>query len=249
VTEPVTVDAAQFFDFIGGPGLKAVLLSVHPTHTFSRALCQQLVAEHETIACGTIGLDDLVVSGGAAVPFLMQEFRRCGAPSMLGIAPGYCLFRGSEMLAWEAGLPALADLGGIFRGTLLGVIWSAVTNDLSFVARALQFAADYIAAQRVAERFRHAASNPSQRRQTGASTPPPVDDVSWAYQILGVSPSATDREVHHAWRRMRIENHPDLAGSDRVEFERRSRISADINRARDIITDDRARGSRREWAA
>ena len=63
--------------------------------------------------------------------------------------------------------------------------------------------------------------------------------------MLGVLPTATDREVHDAWRRRRMQNHPDQAAGDPAEFERRSRLSADINRARDIIMDHRSGRARR----
>jgi hypothetical protein len=248
MSEPIAVDAAQFFDFIGTAGLKVVLLSVHPSHQFNRALCQQLTGEDETIACGTVGLADLVTRGGPAIPFLHQGMRQCGAPYAFSVLPGYCLFRGTEMLAWDAGLPAFADIAGVFRGTLLGVIWSGLTNDVSFVVQALRFASDHVAAQRVVQHFREAAARP--RRQTtapppGGAPPPRFDDLRWAYQTLGVPSTASDREVHLAWRQKRIENHPDHAGSDRAEFDRRSRISAEINRARDIIIACRAEDGRR----
>ena len=88
------------------------------------------------------------------------------------------------------------------------------------------------------------------RRQTtapppGDAPPPPFDDLRWAYQTLGVPSTASDREIHLAWRQKRIENHPDHAGADRAEFDRRSRISAEINRARDIIIASRADYGRR----
>ena len=73
----------------------------------------------------------------------------------------------------------------------------------------------------------------------------PVDDVFWAYQTLGVLPTATDREIHEAWRRKRRETHPDHAAGDAAEFERRSRLSRDLNRARDIIAAYRSGGARR----
>jgi hypothetical protein len=151
------------------------------------------------------------------------------------------------MLAWDAGLPAFADIAGVFRGTLLGVIWSGLTNDVSFVAQALRFASDHVAAQRVVLHFREAAARP--RRQTapppGSAPPPQFDDLRWAYQTLGVPSTATDSDVHLAWRRKRIENHPDHAGADRAEFDRRCRISVEINRARDIIIASRADHGRR----
>jgi hypothetical protein len=203
-------------------------------------LSQRLSAEHEDIALGAVSLVDLLTAGGPAVPFLHSRFRACGV-SPVGVLPGYCLFREAEMLAWDSGLPTLDEIEVIGRSALVGLVFSGITNKIAFVVRALQLACDQAAANRVARVFGEAATARNYRRSTTQSGPPPADEVRWAYDVLGVQPTATDGEVHQAWRRRRIEMHPDRAAGDVVEFERRSRISADINRARDIIVSHRSR--------
>lgn len=240
MTEPVAVGVERFFEFIDRPGLSVLLVSVHPRHTFSAALSQQLNSNNQDIAQGTISLVDLVTGGGPALPFLHQQFRACDA-SQLGVLPGYCLFREAEMLAWDAGLPTLADVSAIVQSAMVGLVFSSVMSDLLFVVSALHLAAEQVAAPRVALKFRQVAAGRTRRQAGAASAPPPIDEVRWAYDLLAVAPSASDREVHQAWRRRRIEMHPDTAAGDPAEFERRSRISADINRARDIIVSHRAR--------
>jgi hypothetical protein len=239
MSEPVTVDAARFFEFIDRPGLAVLLISVHPRHTFSEALARQLLAEHGEIALGTTSLVDLVSTGGPAVAYLHDGFRGCGA-STVGVLPGYCLFRQAEMLAWDSGLPTIADTDIFARSALIGLVFSGITNKISFVLDALRLAFDQAGAHRVAGVFREATTRRSYQRTTAQSSPPPADQTRWAYTVLGVQPTATDREVHQAWRRRRVEVHPDGAAGDPVEFERRSRISVDINRARDIIVAHRA---------
>lgn len=244
MTEPLAVNAEKFFEFMAGPGLKVIFVSVHPVHTFNRALGRQLAAEHTPIALGTVDLRDLIASGGPAVRFLHEGLRACGAPSGLGVLPGYCLFRGREMLAWDPGVPTFADVQAIGRSALVGAIFSGVTRDVAFVHQAIQLAVEQIAAQRVAARFRYAAASPTASRQADPHSPPPVADLEWAYATLGVARTATDREVHEAWRRRRVENHPDRA-QDAADFARRSRVSVDINRARDVILEHRSGEARR----
>jgi len=244
VTEPIALDAEKFFEFMAGPGLKVIFVSVHPRHSFNRALSRQLAEEHKPIALGTVGLRDLVASGGPAVRFLHAGLRACGAPSGLGVLPGYYLFRGRQMLAWDAGVPTFADVQAMGRSALVGAIFSGVTRDVAFVQQAIQLAVEQLAAQRVAARFRDAAANWTANSRAEPSGPPPIDDLKWAYATLGVGRTATDREVHAAWRWRRMENHPDHA-RDAADFARRSRISVDINRARDIIVEQRAREARR----
>jgi DnaJ-like protein len=249
MTEPVAVDVAQFFEFIDRPELAVLLVSIHPRHTFSMALSQHLRNEHQDIALGTINLIDLVTVGGQALPFLHEQFRACDA-SQFGVLPGYCLFREAEMLAWDAGLPAATDVMSIGPSALVGLVFSAFTSNMLFLVRALHLAVDQIAAPRVALKFKQVASaRTHQRRTTTASPPPPIDEVRWAYDVLGVVPTATDREVHQAWRRRRVEMHPDKAAGDADEFARRSRLSVDINRARDIIISHRARAASEPRAA
>jgi len=83
-------------------------------------------------------------------------------------------------------------------------------------------------------------------RWSGTSSGPSAhrrDDVSQAYETLGVHPQATDQEVKEAWRKRRREFHPDQSANDPEAFERLSRLSVEINRARDTIFQKRARAN------
>ena len=253
VIRPTRIDAAHFFEFIHDSDVAVVFVSAHPLHTFNRSLARRLAREHEGIAIATIDLRRLVFSGPSVLRFLHQGLRACDAPSAFGVLPGYHLFRSGEMLAWDAGLPSLDDVAALARSALLGAVWSGISSDWTFVRQAVQLAADQAAAERVAARFRQAVTGARPRGEQERHTEaPPADELYWAYQVLGVLPTATDREVHEAWRRRRAEVHPDLAGNDPLEFERRSRLSRDINHARDVIVNHRypgTRGATHAWAS
>jgi hypothetical protein len=252
VTDPTPLDAAHVFEFIRDAPLAVIFVSVHPRHTFSRTLGRQLAAEHEGLAIASIDLGRLLLSGPSVLRFLHQGLRACGAPTAFGVLPGYYLFRRGAMLAWDAGLPGFGDATALARSALLGAIWSGVSSDAAFFRQALEIAADQIAADRIAALFRDAIASGPRYRAASDVDPQPEDELFWAYQMLGVMPTASDREVHEAWRRRRMETHPDHAGGDPAEFERRSRISRDINRARDIIVKHRypgTRGATHAWAS
>src|SRR5262245_53983897 len=101
--EPIPVDAARFFDFVADPALAVLFVSVHPAHRFNRALSQRLAAEHPVaVTFGSIGFAELLVGGGAALPFLQQGLEACGGPSSFGVLPGYWLVRSGEVLAWDS---------------------------------------------------------------------------------------------------------------------------------------------------
>ena len=247
------IDAARFFEFIRDAELAVVFVSVHPLHRFNRVLARQLTTEYKDIAIGTVDLAALLASGPSVLRFLHQGLRTCHAPSAFGVLPGYHLFRRGEMLAWDAGLPGFHDVTALARSAMLGAVWSGVSSDLTFIQQALHLAADQTAAERIALLFRQAIAAARARREAPRQTEaPPVDELYWAYETLGVLPTATDREVHEAWRRRRAEAHPDQAANDPVEFERRSRLARDINLARDIIVNHRypgTRGATHAWAS
>jgi hypothetical protein len=253
VTEPTPLDASRLFDFIRGSELAVVFVSAHPLHTVNRALSRRLCAEHMGLTIGTVDLRGLLGSGPLVLRFLHQGLRNCGAPSAFGVLPGYHLFRGGEMLAWDSGLPGFDDVTALVRSALLGAVWSGISSDATFIRQALSLAADQVAAERIVLVFRQAvAGERAEREPRREADTPPLDELYWAYQVLGVVPTATDREVHEAWRRRRAEAHPDHACGDAAEFERRSRIARDINQARDIIVNHRyprTRGATHAWAS
>ena len=94
MSEPVPVDAARLVEFLDRPGLAVLLVSVHPRHTFSQALSQQLSAEHEDIALGAVSLVDLVTGrwsrGAVSAQRLsrLRRERRRRAPGLLPVSPG-----------------------------------------------------------------------------------------------------------------------------------------------------------------
>jgi len=253
VPDPTPLDGAHLFEFVRESELAVMFVSVHRLHTFNGALSQRLGSEHKAIAIGSIDFDALLVSGPSVLRFLHQGLRHCDAPAMFGVLPGYYLFRNGEMLAWDAGVPVFADFAALGRSALLGAVFSGVSHDLTLIAHALHVAADQVAADRMAWLFREAiAAGRTERQAARETTSAPADELYWAYQVLGVLPTATDREIHEAWRRRRAETHPDHAGGNPEEFERRSRLSRDINHARDVIVNHRyprTRGAAYAWAS
>jgi len=237
MSEPARIDPARLLEVINAPGPVVLLVSVHPIHAFNPTLAERLREDHGApLSLGTVDLAELLVSGREAVPYLQREFRGLRASSSLGILPGYWLFRTGELLAWDSGLPTLSDVKGLTQSALLGAVISGLARDWGYVGQALRLATEQRVAQRVAQAFRRAVERPGPKRRP--APPPRPDspkDISWAYQVLGVAPTASDAQVQAAWRKRRIENHPDRAAHDPVEFQRLNRVSADINRARDVI--------------
>lgn len=252
---PQPVQPARLFEFVRDSKLAVLFVSAHPLHKLNRPLVRQLASEHQDIGVGVMKLAALLRAGPSVLRFLHQGLRDCEAPAAFGVLPGYYLFHSGTMLTWDPGLPGLADVTALARGALLGALWSSVSSDATFIRQALLLAADQSAADRVTVVFRQAiaeAGARAQRRAARRTDAPPDDELYWAYQVLGVLPTATDREVHEAWRRRRTENHPDHASGDPVEYERRTRVSRDINLARDIIVKHRhpgTRGATHAWAS
>ncbi|MFA5908775.1 MAG: hypothetical protein WC815_08370 [Vicinamibacterales bacterium] len=235
--EPIAVEAANFFEFINGAPCAALLVSVHPMHTFSRPLGDRLREAHPGVTLGTMDFRNLILAGGPALSAIHHGLVQCGAPGALGVLPGYCLFQRGEMIAWEAGLPTFADVEAIARSAWFGAVVSGVIRDISYLGRSLQLAADEVTADRVAERFHKAITGGRRARRPA---PEESGDIAWAYRTLGVTPDMSAHDIRAVWRQRRKDAHPDLACGDRSEFARRSSVSVDMNRARDIIERHRA---------
>jgi hypothetical protein len=249
--DPVAVEPARLLDFVGRPSLTVVFISVHSAHTFNRSVCRYLGKEPpEEVDYGTVDFIDLVMSGGQLLPYLHEGLYSCGAPASLGVLPGYWLFRQGEVLAWDSGLPTVEDAQALVRGAFLGALWSGLTRDLTFVGRALRSAADDITGRRMGLAFHQASkgARASARRPPSTDGWSAADDLQRAYDLLGVRPDATDQQVQDAWRKRRVDFHPDRAAQDAEEFERLSRLSAEVNRAREVIKNHRARAAGRQTA-
>jgi hypothetical protein len=251
MSEPVEISASHFFDFIAAPSLAVVFVSMHPAYPLNRAIGRRLEeAQGSDVSFGTIGVMELIVTGGRALSFLRRGLSSCGVSVPLEVLPGYYLFRQGRMLAWDSGLPDRSDAGPILGGSLLGMIAFAFSRDLALLGKAMRFAVDEATAARLALHFgRIVEEDGGRSRHEGAyaghaSPRDADDDVMRAYRTLGVTPEATDQEVDAAWRRLRVDLHPDRTAGDPAEFERRSRFAAQINWARDAIRAHRARAPR-----
>jgi len=243
--EPIDIDAAHFFDFIGRSGPVVLFLSLHPAHSFNEALPRRLGEEHGgDVPFGRTTLVELFVSASPALPFLQRGLVSCGVQTPVDALPGYYLFHDGRMLAWDSGLPIRDDVASIARGSLLGVLVFAFTHEVTILGKALRIAADEVTAARVTARFRQVFGHQRASGPRPAPPPPSEDELTRAHRTLGVPPTATDQEVEAAWRELRIRYHPDLAASDPVEFARRSRFAAEINHARDVIRAHRGRAAR-----
>jgi DnaJ domain len=241
MSEPIDVDPTEFFEFVGRPGLVVVFLPFHRAHPFNRALPRHLRnADGSAVPIGRVSLIELVLVAGPAVTYLQHGLRAHGVSRLFDVLPGYYLFEDGELLAWEPGLPTTADIDVLVGASLLGLIAYAFTRDLVFLAKALRLGAQEAVAARMAARFGEAAAAP-RARPTAAPRPNPANELLNAYRLLGVDPSASDREVSSAWRRRQAELHPDRAAGDPQEFARRSRIALALNRARELIRAHRAR--------
>jgi hypothetical protein len=246
MAESVRLDPARILAFIDRPDTGVLFVSVHRAHTFSATFGRELSgALEEEVAIGTVGLVPLVMHGGPVLSLMHAGLEACGAPTAYGVLPGYWLFRQGQLLAWASGLPTTEDVGALARSALVGAVWTAVTRNPAFVAQAVRLAAEQVGGRRAAGIFRRAATEPNTRRHWRADPMGTGDDeLLRAYQTLGVPPMASDAEVQQAWRARRREAHPDHAGADPAEFDRRSRICAEVNHARDVIFGHRARARR-----
>jgi hypothetical protein len=246
MTEPASSDESAFFELVACPEPSVIFVTLRGLPPFNTALpgCMQAGVGAD-VAFGALELLDLVTRRSPALAFLAQSLSHAATqcPAIprhrgpLGVLPGYYLFRETRLLAYASGLPGRADASGIFRGAALGLVWYGFTRNEQFIGRAALIAAQQAAAQRMSAHFASAvqSSEAEAGPAAGSRRAAASGDLHWACDLLGVTPRSSEREIDTAWRRLRALHHPDRAGRDPVEFERRSRVSKDLNRARDIL--------------
>jgi hypothetical protein len=239
------LDDSSFFDFVGQSNPCVVFLSIHPLHPFNEALPQRLASSFDgmDVLIASLSLPQLVLSRSPILSFLQVAASDLPKLERWGCLPGYYLACDSQLLAWQSGLPAGADKTLLIGGALLGATCYAITRNLEVLGRSLRLSMDEASARRMADSFRHAFERHRRepREAPRARSTVTADDLSHAYQLLELSPDATDEDVNRAWRRLRAQHHPDHAHGDAREFERRTRLSRDLNHARDLILEQRAR--------
>lgn len=237
-----SLDEDTFFEFVAKPGPNVVFLSAHPLHPFSTPLGEALEASFAgSVQFGTISLFELALSRSPVLHFIGQRHGELTGSGAM-VVPGYYLFRESELLSFDVGLPIRMEVNSMWKDVALTAVWCGVTRQGMEFAKSVFVKASSVCAPRIARDMREAwgARERAGRPSTGSARPS-KDELRWAYDVLGVDVTASDAEVNAAWRRLRAAHHPDYAASDAAEFERRTRISQDLNRAREVIFAHRSR--------
>ena len=238
------LNPGSLLPFVDAPGLAVVHVCLTLGLPLNRALLPRLAILEEPVRVGQVDLLALVRSNGTALSALRHALRRLGARGRI-VLPGYYLFDDGRLLAFEGGLPTPGDARRIARGTLLGLLFSALQRRSSL--RGLDLSVDDAVAKRMATRFRRALRQRRTRR-VGAAPQEPIslDPLTAAYALLGVAPTASDHAVRDAWRRKLVAVHPDRAARDAREVARRTRRAAELNRAYEIVTQHRLGDSKRQ---
>ncbi len=233
--------------FIEAEGPGVLFVSLHPEHRFNDALHRcAATSDAEPVRLGEVGLFELIAARSPALFVMRQGLHILDRAQWGDILPGYYAFEGAQLVDFDIGLLSMADAGLVARSSVLGAAASLIRRDSSFLLMSLRMGAQEAVGRRMYERF--VASWAEQRANPRPPPPPPptgdpegIDDVTEAYRVLGVSSTASDAEVKAAWRALLLANHPDHAASDPVEFDRRCRVSARINNARERIEQHRRR--------
>ena len=240
------LDERTFYEFVAQPVPSLLFVFVHPLHPFNAALLQRLPEAFggRELPMAALSLTELVLSRSPVLAFLQQATHELRVGRRFGVLPGYYLTHGGRFLAWQSGLPAGKERSLLLGSAIFGAMWHAATGHGAAVARLVQSMFDETSAVRIAASFERAFARGG---EAGHAPGPRVQvtpqELRWAYRRLGLAPSASDREVERAWRKLRAANHPDLAQGDPAEVERRTRISLELDRARELIRARRAQSA------
>ena len=174
--------------------------------------------------------------------FLKEWMPKIGLPSTHSILPGYYLFKNGKLVAYHPGTieqtkanlqeQGIATIISAFAGIIVGL----VAKDASKGMEAFIHGMEAPPSLKVFEFFKKilGATNSSYSQQKQKIVYD--DELLNAYRILGVSPDVSDKDLKKAWIKLIVKFHPDKSQTD---IEERTRISAEINNAYDLIVKSR----------
>lgn len=238
MTELRELDEHSFYEFVAQPGPGVLFAFVHPLQPLNAALPQHLPEAFDglEVPMASLSLTELVIARSPVLALLQQATQDSPVARRFGVLPGYYLTCEGRVVAWQSGLPAGPERSLLLGGAIFGAVWHVKTGQGALVARLLQSVFDEASAKRIAGSFARAFAHRGERESGTRSAPRATpDDLRWAYRLLGLTPSASERDVERAWRKKRAESHPDLAYGDPSELERRTRLSLELDRARELI--------------
>jgi hypothetical protein len=206
------------------------------------------------VKLGVVDLDAIEWTGGVRlyVHFKLAELKM-NADSSGRPPPGYYLFARGALLAFHPGHIDLEHDGGALGAAALTGLIALIAKSES-VAQLVPQIATWSAGERVAESFdevirEHMASFFSASSEEDEEDVPSGDSkaevpLHHAFEVLGLSPDASDEAVRAAHKRLIREHHPDKAGKSALEQERANSRSAELNAARDFILKQRKQDKR-----
>lgn len=190
---------------------------------------------------GWIKPDEIHLNVDTTRQWVDAQHARLGRPAGSAVCPGYYLFVGSEVRAYHPGLIDFkndkASLGAGGLTALAGLFWQRT----SLLEHAL-WLARFQASLRVLEYFESALAEPkpdTSHQAPPAAQTPALDQVTLAFELLGLSPSATQSEVKARFRALAKEWHPDLFTNDASKAAEASLRMSQINVAHSVICEAR----------
>lgn len=178
--------------------------------------------------------------------FVKTWMPKIGLPPSNSIFPGYYLFKNGKLIAHHAGtidrsevdanLQGMAAIIGAITGLIVGIAEKDTWKGLEAFLKTMEAPQAFKVLTFFTQVLGEKNSSESRQRQEEVFS----DELENAYKLLGVTPSATDEEIKKAWKSLQLKFHPDMT-QDSNEKERRTKLIAEINNARDLIKKTRAK--------
>lgn len=242
-TEPIQIFSADFFHFINSNKITVIKAGLEEVLDFNATLNSQLNQFYkDTIKIGYINIESLDYADEFVRSLIGEKMINIGLESSDKMSPGYYLFKNSRLVAYHPGTFDISKLdpqvqkATLWTGVALAVIAGFSNN--SFASALLTFSAtmDASTGMNISKFFKEVLESKDEvdilRKQKRIF----LSEIEKAYEFLKVSESASDDEVKKAWKTMQKEFHPDGSITD---IEKRTKISARINEAYELIVNHR----------
>jgi hypothetical protein len=252
--KPKHVTSHSLRAFLVSKPISVIRVIPIPGSTFNTYLDSQLKQAYQgQVTTGCLYVENSDYKTEIIQRFLNSWIPQLGLPKTESILPGYYLFKHATLIAYHPGTieilqadPQIQVMKAI--GSIAGILVALFEKDLLKGMQTYVDAMELPAGRKVLEFFQqfldakgfnnHNQTHEQQSSQQQKQREVLDEGLLKAYQLLKVSPRASDDEVKKAWRKALKESHSDVS---KLDSDSSHHLTIEIMNAYELIKKSRAK--------
>lgn len=238
------ITSLNFQKFIASNKICVLRVQQAQHFEFSEILKSQLRSEFSgSISFGLMDASKLTYKTKAIREFVQISLPKIGLVNVKTVLPGFYLFKDGNLKAYHPAtidpnkidprVHGVAAVFGAIVGLIVGVTEKSTAKGLEVFLEAMEAPVSYKVFEFFKEILGTKNSSYSKQRQKFVYN----QELLNAYKLLNVHPTSNDAEVTKAWKKLHLQNHPDLHQND---IEAKTKYCAELNNAYELIMKTRA---------